>query len=1097
MDVGQVEFSVIADGLDTVLGKVNELQNTLNGMDGKKYGLGSSVTRAAKDMGSIQRQLEHNFVNFGSRMQTLGRTLQNLTAPFNNIMRGFTMGIGYRALNKVMDGFSNAFSRADILNTTEAVLKLQGFDLSSKFSVGTQKAATAMENLDNAVQGLPTGLDEIVASMKVYVGASEDVEKSTKMAIAANNAYIASGVDSTRKRYSERQLQNLMSGAELTTQQWDSLRKNIPLAINATAHELHMSMGDMIDDLKNGRLETGKFIDAFIKVGTEGKIYKSAQKLKITWDALSSNISIAFSRMGANLLDTLNDVSKKATGRTFLQHLLGVDKNGKDMGDGIKGIINGISESAQEWIKAHPEKITQFLDDLKNFDWKGMIGEIGNFATTMADFYGGLIKLVGGKNIAKIMLWGNVIGKALTAFGGLVRGFAGPASKILTGTFIGKFLNFIKGFGQAGKAASQAALSWQGVASKGVTVLAIPAIAWSLFEAAKALEVLDGVNMSFDLVGKVSLIGTVLTTLVMAAGSIGAALASNPAGWMVLAGTGISAVSFASIAGSILLMANAMDKLSTAQIPNAQKITEVIAAIDQIGYAFRSKNPLEAVGTMLDAWTKGAEFKAITKLTDAFKAIKKLSKIKMDSDSLMKAKENFANLKIFINDMESMFDESDEMQAGQAGVTSGALWRGNTNKMSNYQQRISSFMDMVESVANGIGSMQSLLKGARSLQKYYSKLQSTHGRNEFDWGVIGRQMSSIADGMYQLIGGGENYEGSAIYKLKQVGEQVKGMGMQSVLDTMTIIPKIINKLRAIGETDVGNIKIDNLDTLGEKIGTFVTKISGAFSGAGVTTGGVSGMAMSAGSFLAGVDAVSKAINKLNSIPTAKDMSATVESVKTAVSQLNSIGTQIITISITIQGGVTDMVSPAITAAADSISSAMKSIKNQKKTISVTINLGASTDNVTPYINRVASNIRNAIARIPSSVNKTVSVNINKGITNDPLHLLNPHTGGMVGKHRLLYKKLGGFVPRGTDTVPAMLTPGEYVMRRTASQAIGYDVLQRLNHLDLAGAVRSLSARMANGARNVTNNTRNATVNINNYNTPGVGLGRATRWVNSL
>jgi hypothetical protein len=38
-------------------------------------------------------------------------------------------------------------------------------------------------------------------------------------------------------------------------------------------------------------------------------------------------------------------------------------------------------------------------------------------------------------------------------------------------------------------------------------------------------------------------------------------------------------------------------------------------------------------------------------------------------------------------------------------------------------------------------------------------------------------------------------------------------------------------------------------------------------------------------------------------------------------------------------------------------------------------------------------------------------------------------GGIVGRPR--YMALGGWVPRGTDTVPAMLTPGEGVLRRDA------------------------------------------------------------------
>ncbi len=52
-----------------------------------------------------------------------------------------------------------------------------------------------------------------------------------------------------------------------------------------------------------------------------------------------------------------------------------------------------------------------------------------------------------------------------------------------------------------------------------------------------------------------------------------------------------------------------------------------------------------------------------------------------------------------------------------------------------------------------------------------------------------------------------------------------------------------------------------------------------------------------------------------------------------------------------------------------------------------------------------------------------------------------HTGG------LIYRAGGGsiFKPKGTDTVPAMLTPGEFVIRRSAVKKIGVNNLTRLNN----------------------------------------------------
>ena len=47
-----------------------------------------------------------------------------------------------------------------------------------------------------------------------------------------------------------------------------------------------------------------------------------------------------------------------------------------------------------------------------------------------------------------------------------------------------------------------------------------------------------------------------------------------------------------------------------------------------------------------------------------------------------------------------------------------------------------------------------------------------------------------------------------------------------------------------------------------------------------------------------------------------------------------------------------------------------------------------------------------------------------------------------------------FKPRGTDTVPAMLTPGEFVINKKSAQSIGHSNLTQLNHYRTGGGVRA-------------------------------------------
>ena len=99
------------------------------------------------------------------------------------------------------------------------------------------------------------------------------------------------------------------------------------------------------------------------------------------------------------------------------------------------------------------------------------------------------------------------------------------------------------------------------------------------------------------------------------------------------------------------------------------------------------------------------------------------------------------------------------------------------------------------------------------------------------------------------------------------------------------------------------------------------------------------------------------------------------------------------------------------------------------------------------------------------------------------------------------------VPRGTDTVPAMLTKGEYVQRKAAVDYFGPKFMQRLNHLDLEGALMNISSRAARRLmpmgrsivnHNVTNKTNNAKVNQTIYTSnPNYTFRRANRFVGAL
>lgn len=112
-----------------------------------------------------------------------------------------------------------------------------------------------------------------------------------------------------------------------------------------------------------------------------------------------------------------------------------------------------------------------------------------------------------------------------------------------------------------------------------------------------------------------------------------------------------------------------------------------------------------------------------------------------------------------------------------------------------------------------------------------------------------------------------------------------------------------------------------------------------------------------------------------------------------------------------------------------------------------------------------------------------SGNINTGGTTTPkVNMGNESKGNNIkfAQGGPVYLKRGGqpivMKPSGTDTVPAMLTPGEYVMKRSAVKKAGQSFMDKVNNMDLKGAFKELSTRYGSQVGSVVN--KNVTINNN-------------------
>lgn len=409
--------------------EVTRLKTAMKDIPVKSWGQQFSTTM--RSVASRVKQL-------GSAMQTFGKAMQTMTGFGGRIMSGLLMGVGYRALNTITSGLSGALERSDTFKTYGKVIQA----IMPKLTA--EETAAGIERLNDAVLGLPTGLDEIVASQKMFTLATGDYAKAVDIAIASNNAFLASGASAEAKNTGERMLNTFLATGKLTAKQWQSIQRTMPSAMKAVSDEMGYAddaFGKFFNDLKGGKITVDEFTQSFIKVGTKGTIANAVEPMKETYSAILANWQNAIKRLGQNVLDTLSQTLEKSTGKNIYQWLLKV-KDG----------IDAISQSIQNWIKANPDKIKGFIESISSIDWMGILRGIGQGLQWAADKLSYAIKTIGrlfgggAEGFGRFLIKGNIYGKVIAVLGGFVRGLnpvIGAMVSLIKHAPFGKFLKVI------------------------------------------------------------------------------------------------------------------------------------------------------------------------------------------------------------------------------------------------------------------------------------------------------------------------------------------------------------------------------------------------------------------------------------------------------------------------------------------------------------------------------------------------------------------------------------------------------------------------------------------------------------------------------
>ena len=172
-------------------GSGSPLKDTEKGLEG----VGNQAKGAKKPLDDAKKGIG----GVGDESKKANTSIKDMAISFGLVK------VASAAFKVVAQSLDAAISRFDTMQKYPKVLGALGFS--------AEESKESIEQLSNGIDGLPTKLDDVVASTQQMTSITGDLGKSTDTVLALNNAFLASGASAAdASRGTNQFVQMLSSG---------------------------------------------------------------------------------------------------------------------------------------------------------------------------------------------------------------------------------------------------------------------------------------------------------------------------------------------------------------------------------------------------------------------------------------------------------------------------------------------------------------------------------------------------------------------------------------------------------------------------------------------------------------------------------------------------------------------------------------------------------------------------------------------------------------------------------------------------------------------------------------------------------------------
>ena len=320
---------------------VKAMHSTLSAMQSveKQNGnMGKAFQKAQQNVIQAEKQLKQ----FDSQINKTNSTMNKGTSTANSFFKGL---LGAQAVQKVFgmvtSQVGSAIQRFDTLNNYVNVM--------SNLGIEADEAQKSIDRMKDALDGLPTTLQDGASAVQRFASSNKNVEASTEMFLALNNAILAGGGSAATQAAALEQLSQSYAKGKPDMMEWRTALTAMPAQLDQVAKAMDMANAtELGESLRSGKTSMDDFMKTLVRMNNESvngfkTLDEQARNATGGIQTSLTNFKTAITKGLTDMIENINN-SLQASGLPTIQVMI------QKAGVAIKNVLSSVGKAIGEMM---------------------------------------------------------------------------------------------------------------------------------------------------------------------------------------------------------------------------------------------------------------------------------------------------------------------------------------------------------------------------------------------------------------------------------------------------------------------------------------------------------------------------------------------------------------------------------------------------------------------------------------------------------------------------------------------------------------------------------------------------------------------------